>query len=197
MDIEQLADACGGLAWISERLFALQGRLAADAPDAPPLDARHNSPRVAPLDARVRVLLARSSRRHGQHAQWWRAALPDSPALKAEDRINPPSSPWADLMDHLEEVAPVEAVNGLHVVAVPELVRVLEHVRRQWSPVSDGNAIRIAGWVLADVAEEQSEAAGAWTLPPLSSLDELAALAEALVHDRREKRWPPLVTLRQ
>ena len=82
MDIEQLGDACGGLAWISERLFEIEGRLATGSGDG------------EQLDAHTRALLARSSRRHGQHAQWWRAALPDSPALAGPDRVRPPTGAW-------------------------------------------------------------------------------------------------------
>ena len=91
MDIERLADACGGLTWISEQLFEVEGRLATGLDEGPPLDAR------------VRVLLARSSRRLGQHAQWWRAALPDSPALDGASRVGPPSDRWAQIVASISE----------------------------------------------------------------------------------------------
>ena len=142
MDIEQLADACGGLAWISEQLFEIEGRLAAG------LDGG------APLDARTRALLARSSRRHGQHAQWWRAALPDSPALAGADRVRPPTEAWVRLLGRMEDAAPADALAALCEVALPQLVQMIEHLGQDLSPVSDGAVIRTARMVTADLAEE-------------------------------------------
>ena len=142
MDIEQLADACGGLAWISERLFEIEGRLAADLVAG------------APLDARTRALLARSSRRHGQHAQWWRAALPDSPALAGAERVRPPTEAWVRLVGRMEGAAPDDAVAALREVALPRLVQMIEHLGQDLSPVSDGAVIRTARMVAADLAEE-------------------------------------------
>ena len=148
MDIEQLADACGGLAWISERLFEIEGRLAAG-------DGGHL------LDARVHVLLARSSRRSGQHAQWWRAALPDSPALDGASRVGPPSDRWAQVMDdlgeHVASARPDEAVAELLEIVLPELELTLDQLMAEASPVSDGAAIRIARMVATDVAEDRAE----------------------------------------
>ena len=149
MDVERLADVCGGLTWISEQLFEVEGRLATDLADGPSLDAR------------VRVLLARSSRRFGQHAQWWRAALPDSPALDGVSRVGPPSDRWAQIMgsirDHVESARPDEAVAELFGTALPELVLTLDQLTAEMSPVSDGAVIRIARMVAADVAEGRSE----------------------------------------
>ena len=149
MDIERLADACGGLTWISEQLFEVEGRLATGLAEAPPLDAR------------VQVLLARSSRRHGQHAQWWRAALPDSPALAGASRVGPPSDRWAQIMgsisDHVASARSDEAVAELFDVALPELEITLDQLMAETSPVSDGAVIRIARMVAADVAEDRSE----------------------------------------
>ena len=142
MDIEQLADACGGLAWISERLFEIEGRLAADLVAG------------APLDARTKALLARSSRRHGQHAQWWRAALPDSPALAGAERVRPPTEAWVRLVGRMEDAAPDDAVVALREVALPRLVQMIEHLGQDLSPVSDGAVIRTARMVAADLAEE-------------------------------------------
>lgn len=182
MDIEQLADACGGLAWISERLFELEGRLAAG------LDGE------APLDSRTRNLLARSSRRHGQHAQWWRATLPDSPALAGADRIGPPTDAWARLVDHIEEAAPADAVAALCEVALSQLVFVIEHLGHELSPVSDGAVIRTARMVAADLAEEQYDSRQVWNPPNTPSDGDLKELAGGFADDYREKRWPPLVT---
>ena len=52
MDIEQSADACGGLAWISEQLFEIEGRLAIGLVEGEPLDPRHagdSGPLQSPL----------------------------------------------------------------------------------------------------------------------------------------------------
>ena len=183
MDIESLADACGGLAWISERLFEVEGRLAADPGDG------------ATLDDRARLLLARSSRRHGQHAQWWRAALPDSPALAGAERIRPPTDAWASLLDHIEHAEPTDSVAALYKVALPELVFVIEHLGHELSPVSDGAVIRTARTVAADLAEERYDSKEVWNPPDIPSDEGLEELAIAFVDDYREKRWPPLVTL--
>ena len=182
MDIKQLADACGGLAWISERLFEIEGRLAADL--------------VAgePLDARTRALLARSSRRHGQHALWWRAALPDSPALAGANRIRPPTEAWALLLGHMEDAAPVDAVAALCKVALPQLALVIEHLGQRLSPVSDGAAIRTARMVGADLAEERFDSKDVWNPRKISFDGDLEELANGFADDYREKRWPPLVT---
>lgn len=182
MDIEQLGDACGGLAWISERLFQIEGRLAADL--------------VAgePLDARTRALLARSSRRHGQHTLWWRAALPDSPALAGADRIRPPTEAWVRLLGHMEDAAPIDAVAALCEVALPQLVLVIEHLSHDLSPVSDGAVIRTARMVGADLAEERYDSKEVWNPPNIPSDSDLEELANGFADDYREKRWPPLVT---
>ena len=183
MNIEHSADACGGLAWISERLFEVEGRLAAD------LD--HGKP----LDDRARILLARSSRRHGQHAQWWRAALPDSPALDGAERVRPPTDAWESLLAHMEGAAPTSAVAAIYEVALPQLALVIEHLGQELSPVSDGAVIRTARMVAADLAEEQYDSRQVWNPPKIPSKEGLEELASAFADDYREKRWPPLVTL--
>ncbi|WP_419930297.1 hypothetical protein [Candidatus Poriferisocius sp.] len=183
MDIEQSADACGGLAWISQRLFEVEGRLATDLDDG------------KPLDDRARLLLARSSRRHGQHAQWWRAALPDSPALAGAERVRPPTDAWVRLLAHLEGAAPTEALAAIYEVALPQLAFVIEHLGQELLPVSDGAVIRIARMVAADLAEEQYDSREVWNTPSVPSDDGLEELASGFADDYREKRWPPLVTL--
>ena len=182
MDIEQSADACGGLAWISEQLFEIEGRLAAGLVGG------------EPLDPRTRAILARSSRRYGQHAQWWRATLPDSPFLAAADRIRPPTDAWDHLVHHIEESAPADAVTALYELALPELISVLGHLKNQWSPVSDGAFIRVARMVAADLDEERTEAREAWPIPHVPSSGELEELSFGFFDDYNEKRWPPLVT---
>lgn len=183
MDIESLADTCGGLAWISERLFEIEGRLAAG------LDGRE------PLDDRARLLLARSSRRHGQHAQWWRAALPDSPALTGAERVRPPTGAWVRLLAQMEEAAPAEALAAIYEVALPQLALVIEHMGQQLSSVSDGAVIRTARMAAADLAEELYDSREVWNPPSIPSDEGLEELAIAFADDYREKRWPPLVTL--
>ena len=182
MDIEQSADACGGLAWISEQLFEIEGRLAAGLFEG------------EPLDPRTRAILARSSRRYGQHAQWWRDTLPDSPALAGSDRVCSPTEAWDHLIDHILDSEPTDAVTALYELAVPELISVLEHLNYQWSPISDGAFIRVARMVAADLDEEWSEAREAWPIPHVPSCGELEGLSFGLLDDYNEKRWPPLVT---
>ena len=122
-----------------------------------------------PLDDRARLLLARSSRRHGQHAQWWRAALPDSPALAGAERVRPPTHAWGRLLDRIEESSPTEAVAAIYEVAVPQLAFVIEHLGQELSPVSDGAVIRTARMVAADLAEERYDSKEVWN-PPISPL---------------------------
>lgn len=182
MDIEQLADACGGLAWISERLFQLEGQLAGE---------------VEALDPRIRALLARSSRRHGQHAQWWRGLLPDSPALNAAARIGPPTQAWGELFAHIEEWEPADAVSAIHEVALLHLEHVLDHLQDEFSPISDGAFIRMARMVRADLDEEHADTKEAWPTPKIPSSLEIDDLLWGFINDYREKRWPPLVTHRR
>lgn len=183
MNIEQLADACGGLAWISERLFEVEGRLAAG------LVAGKQ------LDDPTRTLLSRSSRRHGQHAQWWRAALPDSPALAGAERVRPPTPAWERLLGQMEEAAPADAAAALYGVALPQLAYVIEHMGQDLSPVSDGAVIRTARMVAADLAEERYDAKQVRNPSKISSDGSLEDLANGFAGDYLEKRWPPLVTL--
>lgn len=182
MDIEHSGDACGGLTWISERLFETEGRLAAEMVDG------------EPLDASIRTLLARSSRRYGQHAQWWRSLLPDSPALAGPDRIRPPTPAWGQLLGHIEDSAPADAVTALYELALPELMSVLGHLNEQLSPISDGAFTRISRMVAADLDDEWSEAQEAWPIPQIPSSSATEELSFGFVDDYREKRWPPLVT---
>jgi len=179
MDIESLADACGGLAWISERLFEIEGRLATEADS---------------LDPHTRALLARSSRRHGQHAQWWRGLLPDSPALAGAGRICPPTATWQRTVDHIQHALPTAAVAAIYEVALPQLIAVIEHLGGDLSPISDGAVVRAARIVAADLAEEQCASRDVWNPTDIASDEELGKLAIGFVDDYREKRWPPLVT---
>ena len=181
MDIESLADACGGLAWLSERLFEVEGRLASGLVDG------------EPLDAGIRMVLAQSSRRHGQHAQWWRGALPDSPVLAGGDRVRPPTEAWVRLLDYMEDAAPSAAVAALYDVALPQLIRVIEHLGPELSPISDGSVIRTARMVAADLAEERSSAREAWNPPNIPSNGGIEELTNGFADDYNEKRWPPLV----
>lgn len=183
MDIEQLGDACGGLAWISERLFEIEGRLAAG------LVAGKQ------LDGRARLLLARSSRRHGQHAQWWRAALPDSPALAGAKRVRPPTQAWERLLGQMENAAPADAAAALYEVALPQLASVIERLSQDLSPISDGAVARTARMVAADLAEERHDSMEVWNPPNIASDEGLEDTANGFADDYREKRWPPLVTL--
>ena len=180
MDIEQLADACGGLAWISERLFEIEGQLTGE---------------VEALDPRTRALLARSSRRHGQHAQWWRGLLPDSPALNAANRIGPPTQAWDELFAQVAEWEPVDAVSAIFEVALLHLKHVFDHLEDEFSPISDGAFIRIARMVKDDLDEEHIDAKEAWPMSKIPSSIEIEELILGFADDYREKRWPPLVTL--
>lgn len=181
MDIEQSADACGGLAWISERLFEIEGRLAAGPGDG------------ESLDARTRALLARSSRRHGQHAQWWQNLLPDSPALAGADRIDCPTKTWEHLLGYIEDETPAGAVAALYEVALPQLDLVIEHLGQELSPVCDGAVIRTARMVAADLAEERYDSKEVWNPPNIPSGGNIEELIIGFADDYREKRWPPLV----
>ncbi len=166
MDIEQLADACGGLAWISERLFEVEGRLATSSG----VDGH--------LDARTQVLLARSSRRYGQHAQWWRAALPDSPSLDGPGRVCPPSDSWSRLLEFVESEDWIGALSGLYGIALPELINLVDQMRVELSPISDGAVLRIARIVKADLDEERADAEWVLTTVPAIMFQSLAWSSE-------------------
>ncbi len=181
MDIEQSADACGGLAWISERLFEIEGHLAVESAEG------------ESLDARTRALLARSSRRHGQHAQWWKNLLPDSPALAGTDRIGCPTQSWEHLLGYIEDEAPARAVAALYEVALPQLDLVIDHLGQELSPVCDGAVIRTARMVAADLAEERYDAKEVWNPPNIPSGGDIEELIFDFADDYHEKRWPPLL----
>ena len=182
MNIEQSANTSGGLAWISERLFEIEGRLAVGLVEG------------EPLDFRTQALLARSSRRYGQHAQWWRETLPDSPALASSDRVRPPTDAWERLIGHISNSKPSNAVTALYELALPELISVLAHLKEQWSPISDGASIRVARMVAADLDEEQSEAREIRSTLHASSGLEHEELSYGFLDGGDKKRWPSLVT---
>lgn len=180
MEIERLADACGGLAWISEQMFQIEGCLAADSVDD------------EPLDARTRALLARSSRRHGQHAQWWRAALPDSPALAGPEQVECPTEAWGHLLGYIENAVPEDAVAALYEVALPQLISVIEHLGQELSRVSDGAVIRTARMVAADLTEERDDSKEVWNPLNIPSDGDIEELIISFADDYCKKdglRW--------
>ncbi|MCY4258468.1 MAG: hypothetical protein OXE04_09365 [bacterium] len=158
MLIERLADACGGLVWISEQMMLCQRRLAMAELDK--LDAGSLATGVAEnapgaLDDGTIALLARSSRRYAQHGGWWRDLLPDSPALNSASRIGPPTQQWADTFNQLSDVSPSQAIITLHTEVLDELRLHIEKLLELASPISEGAFMRVAQMVLADLATEQ------------------------------------------
>lgn len=75
--ITRIAPRLGALAWVSRRIFEIEGRWAASM--AHPAAVTH---------------LATHSRHHGWHATMWTDALPDSPALGAASLVEAPNGGW-------------------------------------------------------------------------------------------------------
>ena len=138
-DLENLVPVVGGLAWVSGRLFELEGRWAAS------------------MDEPAAVVhLAEHSRHHGWHAGLWRDALPDSPALAATDHVTAPAR-WdaaialtADggLLDGADDAGRLAALyRGL----VPRLAGLLADLDHQLAGPGDRAIRRVLGLVTHDV----------------------------------------------
>ncbi|MXW42872.1 MAG: hypothetical protein F4138_03020 [Acidimicrobiia bacterium] len=147
MNIEQLSDACGGLAWISEQMMLQQRRLALAEARLETIDV---------LDDHTKALLARSSRLFAQHEGWWRNLLPDSPALKGSKRVGPPTQEWANTFNRLNSTAPNKAVETLYGEVLAALVELIKGLLEQVSPISDEAFARVARMALVDLATEQA-----------------------------------------
>lgn len=138
-DLEDLVGTIGGLAWVSGRLFELEGRWAESM--AHPGAVVH---------------LAEHSRHHGWHAELWRDALPDSPALAAADHIVAPPG-WERAMALTVADGAIDAggdaarLAALYRGLVPRLAGALADLHGQLAGPADASISRVLGLVTADV----------------------------------------------
>ena len=134
-DLEDLVPVLGGLAWISGRLFELEGRWAETVTH--PGAVMH---------------LAEHSRHHGWHAGLWRDTLPDSPALAAADHVVAPAG-WAEAFALADTTADHDAARlaVLYRALVPRLAGLLHGLRPRLDGPGDPAIHRTLGFVIADV----------------------------------------------
>ena len=141
-DLEDLVPALGGLSWISGRLFELEGRWAETMAD--PAAVLH---------------LAEHSRHHGWHAQLWRDALPDSPALAAADHVVAPAG-WAQALEltasggELDAAGDAARLAALYRGLVPRLAGLLHGLGSRLDGPGDTAIARTLGFVVADVGND-------------------------------------------
>jgi hypothetical protein len=87
LTLDESTDRLAGNVAIDEALFAVVGSWSADEPDPG-----------------MRVVFATVSRLFGEHSQEARAVLPDSPALRAAERVVVPDD-WADRLSALDNAS--------------------------------------------------------------------------------------------
>ena len=138
-DLEDLVPVIGGLAWVSERLFELEGRWAASMSDPAAV-----------------VHLAEHSRHHGWHSGLWRDTLPDSPALAAADHVVAPPG-WTDAFASTAEGTGIDTAGdagrlaALYRALVPRLAGLLSDLDTQLAGPGDTAVRRVLGLVTTDV----------------------------------------------
>ncbi|MGI9643020.1 MAG: hypothetical protein ACR2N9_09575 [Acidimicrobiia bacterium] len=138
MNLAVLAERIGGLTWVSEQLFGLEGRWAEGLDD--PAAVAH---------------LATFSRHHGWHAGLWRQALPDSPALDAEELIGPPSPGWRRAVEaaaSFDEGSDVQRLAALYRSLLPEALALIDDFTMGLGGPGDAHLLRVARLVQPDVA---------------------------------------------
>ena len=135
-DLENLVPVLGGLAWVSGQLFELEGRWAESMNDTASV-----------------VHLAEHSRHHGWHAGLWRDALPDSPALRADEHVVAPAG-WADAIaatGSIDAGGDAARLAALYRCLVPRLAATLDDLCHRLAGPGDAAIRRVLGHVMADV----------------------------------------------
>ncbi len=108
MMIEDLNDALGRYVWLQRHLGESLGFWCTDEDDAA-----------------VAVYLYEVARRFDEHSVGWEALLADSPALRAAERVRPPSPGWDELFRGVATGTSDRLVILLHVV-LPKMRASLE-----------------------------------------------------------------------
>jgi hypothetical protein len=139
MDITEAARRVGALAWTEQRLFEVVGGWVASTPEPD-----------------VKLLFARASRHHGDHALALAAVLPDTRdhdpvALVAPADDDPSGGLGGDTTDVRLDALVV--VLSRHVEAIDGFVT-------DTAPIRDGPALRVVGLVVAEDRAEIDAAAG-------------------------------------
>jgi hypothetical protein len=139
MDITDAARRVGALAWTEQRLFEVVGGWVDSTPEPG-----------------VKLLFARASRHHGDHALALAAVLPDTRdhdpvALVAPADDDPSGSLGGDTTD-----ARLDAL----LVVLSRQVEAIDGFLTEASPVRDGPALRVAELVVAEDRSEIAAAAG-------------------------------------
>lgn len=136
LTLDHTSARLGEYVWVEERLFESTGRWAAD------LAAGGDDPELA-------VLLATASRRHGEHAELWRALAPRTHEHDPDAAVAAPA--WAA---GLTADSPPRDVAALVEVLAALAAAYLEHLQRA-NPPADGTYVRAIGRVLVDIDDER------------------------------------------
>ena len=140
VSIEELADACGNLAWLAAATFETVGAWSTDTDDPT-----------------VRVHFATASRHLGWHAELWAELLPDSPALDGPARVQPPTPRWERAIETAAATDDTVArLAALHRVIVPRLLAAVDALARRLDPVAGAPSQRIARIVRVDLLDAWS-----------------------------------------
>jgi hypothetical protein len=139
MDIHEAARRVGALAWTEDRLFEVVGGWVAST-----------------SEPEAKLLFARSSRHHGDHALTLAAVLPETRDHDPSQLVTPGDE---DGTARLDAAATTSARLTALIEVVTEQVAALDLLLADGSPVRDGPVLRIARLVRDEDATEVEDAA--------------------------------------
>ena len=143
MTLDESARRLGGIVWFERRLFEVMGRWVPSTPDLS-----------------VKLMLARQSRHHGEHAAAVEVVLPETRDHDPGVLVAPTDLPDAARFDEAGgRVGTDDRLRGLVDELLPDQLAACEAFLAEASPVRDGPAIRALIFVLAEERAELTELA--------------------------------------
>jgi hypothetical protein len=135
MNLDESARRLGGLVWTERRLFELLGGWVVSTPEPD-----------------IKLALAHTSRRHGDHALTLGDLLPDTRDHDPESLVAPPDGGDGAFAAAAAAATTAERLDAVEARIAPAHLGALEAYLADASPVRDGPAIRVVGAVLAEDA---------------------------------------------
>jgi len=143
MTLDESARRLGRIVWFERRLFEVMGRWVPSTPEPA-----------------VKLMLARQSRHHGEHAAAVEVVLPETRDHDPGVLVAPTDLPDAARFDEAGgRVGTDDRLRGLVDELLPDQLAACEAFLAEASPVRDGPAIRALIFVLAEERAELSELA--------------------------------------
>jgi len=143
MTLDESARRLGRIVWFERRLFEVMGRWVPSTPEPA-----------------VKLMLARQSRHHGEHAAAVEVVLPETRDHDPGVLVAPTDLPDAARFDEAGgRVGTDDRLRGLVDELLPDQLAACEAFLAEASPVRDGPAIRALIFVLAEERAELTELA--------------------------------------